>query len=641
MKQTTHYKLYKPEGKDSFNIDYENSNMDTIDAAMKRIESNVALNNIKLNITTDSKLVGRTITIDNGTYTYTETIPSSMKVVVNVPETGSWFIHNPVTGRDKEVVCKYLGEYDVDLRCYTVYSAIIDHTILDPRDCVTYADDAEGMEKGNYEQWYNAPIFKDIKNCLLVEGKFQGYLNRDAVSAFEDGTQADITTLGNDVMVEFPRMGYKIQWLDDNRLKVSITDEPDADGFDYHAFSLDGYNDCDKVYLATYGSHVANTKMYSSHNKVHTVKTAMDNERIYARNRGPGFQLWNWWHKNLLQCLYIIFFGDLNCQDEVGYGYVLSSQTAKRDNTGITNNYGFMSEKIRATNLSLMTNQKNPVKCFGLENLWGNIITRLDGCRIANNTERNLLIAPYASLVINNGSHPNYDNYGSYNWTSTGTSGFMRRPIGDNYGAFASDIGNGSATTLYCDSNNPAQYYPTLGGYWASGTSAGIFYSSGNSASADDTAYASRLAFFHKEYQSLIGENQWHINRVASTSNTYAAVAAKATIQSIYLHDSQISKALNLADSYTAQAISYIKVDNDVNITVDLYTCDAGAFFVNKTQIDTITANTTKTVTMPLKAGWNEISVIWSESSGQDGFLFTPKLTDLAQVRRMNAFAND
>ena len=115
MKQTTHYKLYKPEGKDSFNIDYENSNMDTIDAAMKRIENNVALNNIKLNITTDSKLVGRTITIDNGTYTYTETIPSSMKVVVNVPETGSWFIHNPVTGRDKEVVCKYLGEYDVDL----------------------------------------------------------------------------------------------------------------------------------------------------------------------------------------------------------------------------------------------------------------------------------------------------------------------------------------------------------------------------------------------------------------------------------------------------------------------------------------------------------------------------------------------
>ena len=640
MKQTTHYKLYKPEGKDSFNIDYENSNMDTIDAAMKRIENNVALNNIKLNITTDSKLVGRTITIDNGTYTYIETVPSSMKVVVNVPETGSWFIHNPVTGRDKEVVCKYLGEYDVDLRCYTVYSAIIDHTILDPRDCITYADDAEGMEKGNYEQWYNAPIFKDIKNCLLVEGKFQGYLKRDTVNAFEDGTQADITTLGNDVMVEFPRIGYKIGWLDDNRLKVSITDEPNAEGFDYHAFSLDGYNDCDKIYLATYGSSITSNKMYSSSGKAHTVKVDMNNERTYAQNRGPGFQLWNYWHKNLLQCLYIIFFGDLNCQDEVGYGYVKDGQTAKKDNTGLTNTYGFMSEKIRETNLTLMTNKANPVKCFGLENLWGNIIIRLDGCRIQNNTERNLLIAPYASMVINSSSYTNYDNYGSYNWTSAGVSGYMRRPVGDNYGAFMAEIGNGSATTLYCDTSNPSEYYPGMGAYYAHGTSGGIFYNGGNSGSAEDTSWASRLAFFHKEYQSLMGENQWYINRVASTSNTYAAVAAKATVHKFLLHDNRVSTALNLADSYTAQCTTYIYVDNDVNLSVKLQIDDAGQLFVNKTAIDSSVSGA-RDVVLPCKKGWNEITVIYTEKSGNDGFQFTPKLTDLAQVKRMNAFANE
>lgn len=639
MKQTTHYKLYKPEGKDSFNIDYENSNMDTIDAAMKRIESNVALNNIKLNITTDSKLVGRAITIDNGTYTYVETIPSSMKVVVNVPETGSWFIHNPVTGRDKEVVCKYLGEYDVDLRCYTVYSAIIDHTILDPRDCVTYADDAEGMEKGNYEQWYNAPIFKNIKNCLLVEGKFQGYLNRDIVNAFEDGTQADITTLGNDVMVEFPRTGYKMEWLDDNRLKVSITDEPNADGFDYHAFSLDDYNDCDKVYLATYGAYHSSSKMYSSYNRAHTMKVSLDNERIYARNRGPGFQLWNWWHKNLLQCLYLIFFGDLNSQEEVGYGYTLSSNKAIKNNTGISNNYGFMCENIRKTNMTLMTNKSNFMKCFGIENLWGNVLIRLDGNRIENNTTRNLLIAPYASAVIDSASYTTYDNYGSYNW-SAGISGHMRRPIGDNYATFSPAIGSGSATTLYCDAPGNGQYYQEMGGYWAHDTNAGIFYIGGGDGGADKTERQSRLAFFHKEYQSLVGENQWEINRVASTSNTYAAVAAKATVSKFLISDDRVSVKLNLADSYTAQCTTYIYVDNDVNLSVKLQTADAGQLFVNKTAIGSSVSGV-RDVVLSCKQGWNEITVIYTEASGNDGFVFTPKLTDLAQVRRMNAFAND
>ena len=638
MKQTTHYKLYKPEGKDSFNIDYENSNMDTIDAAMKRIENNVALNNIKLNITTDSKLVGRIITIDNGTYTYIETVPSSMKVVVNVPETGSWFIHNPVTGRDKEVVCKYLGEYDVDLRCYTVYSAIIDHTILDPRDCITYADDAEGMEKGNYEQWYNAPIFKDIKNCLLVEGKFQGYLKRDSVSAFEDNTSADITTLGNDVMVEFPRIGYKLEWLDDYRLKVSITDEPNAKGFDYHSFSLESYNDCDKIYLSTYGPCVTNNKMYSSHNKAHANNQTLENSRRYANNRGPGFHLWNFWHKTLLQCLYIIFFGDLNSQESVGYGFVKSENQGIKNNTGITNNFGFMSENIRKSDLAQMTNQTTPVKCFGLENLWGNLRIRLDGCRIENDKQKNLYLAPYATAVIDN-SYVHYNNYGSYHWTNVNITGSMRRPIGDNYAGFLPALSNGSTTTLYCDYANNAAYCCTMGSHYIDNTNAGIFYNAGADHAAD-TIYIERLAYYHKENQSQYGENHWQINRVASTSNTYAAVAAKATVHKFLLHDNRVSTTLNLADSYTAQCTTYIYVDNDVNLSVKLQTDDAGQLFVNKTAIGSSVSGA-RDVVLPCKKGWNEITVIYTESSGGDGFQFTPKLTDLAQVKRMNAFAND
>lgn len=82
-----------------------------------------------------------------------------------------------------------------------------------------------------------------------------------------DRTAADITTLGNDVMLEIPyRVGYSIEWLNagKNLLKVSVTNEPDNAAFKYDAFSLDSYNDCDRIYIGVYKGHCSGNKAYSS-----------------------------------------------------------------------------------------------------------------------------------------------------------------------------------------------------------------------------------------------------------------------------------------------------------------------------------------------------------------------------------------
>lgn len=163
MKYTNNYDLYKPEGKDQFNIQYSNDNMDTIDAQLKYLNDNIAAHNVNIHITTDKKLIGQSLVCSKGNKSYTQVVPASMEVVFEVPETGTWSILNTVTNRVKEIECNYYGDYYMEVRCWTLYSAIIDHTILDPRDCITYADDAEGMNKGDYDQWYNAPIFKDIR----------------------------------------------------------------------------------------------------------------------------------------------------------------------------------------------------------------------------------------------------------------------------------------------------------------------------------------------------------------------------------------------------------------------------------------------------------------------------------------------
>lgn len=385
----------------------------------------------------------------------------------------------------------YYGEYDVDLRGYAVYSAIIDHSIADPRDSVTYADDAIGMEKGSLE-WLKKPIFKDIKNCLLINGIFAGYLNPDTMVEYEDGTPADITTLGNDVMVEFPRMGYRFKWLNNNKLMVSITDEPHNDEFYYDAFSFDDYNDCDKVYLGTYENHNNSSKIYSSSGKSVTVSLSQEVFRQYSEARGKGFSIFSWGMVKLLQCLYVIWAGDLDSCATVSYGNLVSGSYIA---TGAANAYGFMSEKIKVTTPSYTTDGKHAMKFLGIENLWGNYWTIVGGIR--TDSSWNLLTYKRGSRI--NISGYNYQNHGNYSKTANVNS-YISRPIGDNYAAFLPMTATGSATTYYCDqAPYNANQFMLYGGSQGSGTTGGIFYGGPGWKNETWASVTSRLMYYHKE----------------------------------------------------------------------------------------------------------------------------------------------
>ena len=501
MKYTNNYDLYKPEGKDQFNIQYSNDNMDTIDAQLKYLNDNIAAHNVNIHITTDKKLIGQSLVCSKGNKSYTQVVPASMEVVFEVPETGTWSILNTVTNRVKEIECNYYGDYYMEVRCWTLYSAIIDHTILDPRDCITYADDAEGMNKGDYDQWYNAPIFKDIRPCILIDGVRQGYLDRNNFMAYENGNNAYIETYTNEVMIEFPRIGYKIKWLNDTQLLVSVTDEPNNDSFEYGAFSLDAYNDCDKIYLGAFLSCKINDKHYSSYGQTIHVNEHMLYCMQDARARGKGFQFMSFRQLTLVQCLYIIFFGDLNSQSLVGYGKAnsSSSSTSGPDTTcGDSVAYGFMCESIRQSNMTYMTDGEHHTKCFGLEDLWGNYRYIVAGAGISS---YNLMIVPYASaqssLDSNWSTMANWDNYGNYNIT-TAIGGYIRLPLGDNHGGFLPKHVGGSATTLYADYSSFSGTYLTAGGYCNEGDSAGIFAIWGEGGSAGGHL-GFRLAYYHLE----------------------------------------------------------------------------------------------------------------------------------------------
>ena len=141
------------------------------------------------------------------------------------------------------------------------YSYIIDFSKSDPASMITYADDSDAAAMST--DWFN---ILGLKLCVLKAGKVLYYLKPDNVTKQINGAAADITTLGNDVMLEIPRMGTNCMWLDSNRLKITITTAPNRAGYDYRAFSLHKYNDCDKIYIGRYYAHIDHNKLYSCSN---------------------------------------------------------------------------------------------------------------------------------------------------------------------------------------------------------------------------------------------------------------------------------------------------------------------------------------------------------------------------------------
>lgn len=471
---------------------------DTIDEMVEDAEERVseAIGQLcTLTITTDERLIGLSITCTNGEDTFTKTVPDTKKVVFNLPSLGTWTVNNPVKQQTKSVVMQYYGEYNLELSGYTKLSAIIDFSKSNPDSMVTYADELEGFTKKS-DAILSTPIFAALKNCVLNNGEVVKYLNKSNFSKYEDDTSSDITTLGNDVMLEIgKRLGYLIEWIDSNKLKVSVTDKPNDAAYKYDAFSLDSYNDCDKIYIGVYKGYASGNKVYSSSGKAPTVSQTITTFRSWCRARGDGYQQRTWGSVKLMQCLYILYTGNLNSQSAIGYGYVNSSHNAGV-NTGGTNAYGFNSEVIKGTNPSYMTDQNHQVKCLGIEDFWGNYWEFVDGLHSGAN--RQILTCDIAANFNTSGS--GYEDNGN-GGVSADLGNYMSMVQGGSNAGFTPKTVSGSETTYLCDyAYLRVSCLTIFGGLWVNAGTTGAFQLAlSNADSFSHASVACRLMFMHKE----------------------------------------------------------------------------------------------------------------------------------------------
>lgn len=331
---------------------------------------------------------------------------------------------------------------------YPVYGVRIDTTNPDPQACCVYTDDAVGMSpslgnNGNFidNGWDNTPIYSSLRPCLLKNGQVVGYLQKNNFNLFEDGTTADLSPASmNDVMIEIPTMAYMI-YTEGDYIYVKITNSPDATSIDsrfvYYAHQtpdIDG-NYGNSLYISAYDGYIYNNILRSIPNvtptdKVSTTSATYSTFQSYANNHGSGYSMLSFYPFTLLQCLYLIRYKNLNSQIALGNGISSGPPLNTGNAVNLGMNYGANSATL-------------PVKCNGIENMWGNVYTIVDGVRTDSNYN---ILTSFGNF---NRYPDGYQVVGNFSYKNTG---FITKIGGDNYTGFIPrNTTGGSNTTYYCD----------------------------------------------------------------------------------------------------------------------------------------------------------------------------------------------
>lgn len=454
------------------------SNTETVVISSNGESKSVQLKYITLTVTCPA---GSSVSVVKGGFTYTATATSGTASFY-LPEIGEWSVSINLNGQSSSgtVNVTEYKNYTIELAYFVTYGVRIALNNSNPETSVSYTDDAVGVGSG-WNNWKDKQIFKDIKPCLLKDGIVQYYLNRDNYTQKEQGGNSILTGNDGDVMVEFPKIGYKMT-NDSSYQYIQITDNPNAEGFCYLAHSLDAENDCDKIYIGAYLGDVTN-KVRSFSSTPPSTDVTLSLARACAQNKGTGYQLLSFYPFTLLQCLYVIIYKNLNSQVALGRGH--TSASAKTDTGGAnTEPFCYGNPQSAATQ----------VKFLGIEDFYGNLFQWIDGLYVDSNYN---IKTDYNNFTGTNGNHFRYSQPSGIR---SDAYGYMSKTQGTNNTGFALKSTGGSETTYYADyAYLYSGFFGRFGGAWSSGADAGAFQLDVSYTASGSSSYLGcRVVYKHK-----------------------------------------------------------------------------------------------------------------------------------------------
>lgn len=296
---------------------------------------------------------------------------------------------------------------------YKVWTAIID---MGAGGLVSFADDAASLVGATAAQKLarmNAAI--GCYPCILVNGVEKTKLNPNNYTQDINGNGVDITSLGQDVMVKFPKRGLRIRTIG-SLIYIQFTDDPTAKDFNYYAFQTARTSNQgmpitkDAFYCGVYEGCWSGGKIYSSSGKspnFSQVNQTGATFRSGATSRGDGYALRGWFQHTYILAAAVFVGGTL--ARGWGFGYGLCSiqwfnELNSVANSGFANTYGMVNQN--SPNPSATNGTASFIHCLGLENYWGNSAEFLDGVFLRDN--RQLYVAAGTHLFNDSGSGYTY-----------------------------------------------------------------------------------------------------------------------------------------------------------------------------------------------------------------------------------------
>ena len=367
-----------------------------------------------------------------------------------------------VTGKEiinAEWVRNYTNTIDLVVGAgYKKYTVIIHGTQTElPGSCCELADDAKG------KTFDELKAFIGHYPCLFINSKEGRKLNPSNYAQYTDGTAADITTLGNDVMVKFPRRGLVIRNIGSD-IHITFTDDPNASDFTYYAFTK-ALESKDAFYYGAYKAYASSSKLYSSSGKTPTVNTTIGNFRKYAQARGSGYEQVGFYQRQYLIAVYLLLHQNLNSTATIGRGKDSGSAVIS---TGGSNSWGMDSEIAKTQFPTYLTDGAHNVKCLGVEDLWGNCWEWLDGVVTINYNV-------HTSTGGFNDAGKGYINRGIACYAGY-SDAYITSVAGTSELGFYPTAAVGSDTTYFCDGFwQGSSCVAKAGGDWSNGAKCGVF----------------------------------------------------------------------------------------------------------------------------------------------------------------------
>lgn len=219
------------------------------------------------------------------------------------------------------------------------------------------------------------------------------------------------------------------------------------------------------------GRYHMNSNGYSATGYSPYVNMTRANVRNKAKSVGSKFHLYDFATYCAIIFLYIVEFANWNCQSKIGQGYT-NSDNSSAISSGGTDSMTYHTGRASGTD------GKTAVQYRWIENLWGNVYQWVDGFN-ANGTTAYYCTDP-----------SKYADDTATGYTKIGTlpaSGWIKDLTVTDNGLLIPKTSGGSETTYIPDYavSSSGWHVLCVGGYWGSGSDAGLLFFSANDASSD------------------------------------------------------------------------------------------------------------------------------------------------------------